>query len=517
MKTFEQAVWVSLLVAGLIARVLTLDVPTGALGWREADTAYMARRMMHEWPPEMLRPKAPYRGTNDVKAAEYPIYPLTVALVYKGLGRESETAARIVSMLYFCGAAWLLWLAIAEIGGRRLAWWTISVYGILPLNIVYSRAFHPDFCVVFFSHLFFYAFLTYFTRGETWRYLLAVFSASAAFLMKAPYAFYFALPVAAWVLYERKSWTLRNLSAFAFVFLLPLAGAVWFNHVRLASEAPFEESIVYPMKWTPHLLRGHFFGSLGQRFEIELWKNFLHRFLYVTATPVGAVLAVVGLFWPTTRTPRLFLALLALYIGVGLFVLILFSIVTSTHDYYSIPATVLASLGAGSVMSALSENRIGKWFALLLAGSILAGSWYGLMRVGPYRYGGGSYFAIDWQRYTAGLAIGEYTRPDDLVVSVCHGRSTGGSDPRILYTANRLGWSVEWDKLSDEDWSKLKRAGATVAAVLETPQREGITQYPLFQVPPYHVETLRDPSGNKIGRVLFFRVRDGDGGKQEAF
>lgn len=512
--TLSHRSWALAILGALLAvRLAHLVGPLDEPMWRQTDTAYMARRMMSESPPDLLNPKAPYRGTNDVKAAEFPIYPATVAMVYKALGRESLPAARGVTLLYFAGSAWFLFLAVRLLAGSATAWWTTVFYCAAPLSITISRMVHPDFCIVFFSHLFLYALLRFVQSGR-WRWWgISTLSGSAAFLMKAPYCFYLGLVPGFWWLVDRDKRTLGRWIGLASVLVLPLMAAVWFNNHRIAQEAPFDESLVYPMKWTAESSAGRFFGHLQDRADGEGWKLIAKRTIFLVLTPMGILLGLLGLgprrreHEPPTDPARWAHGIWLL--GTGLYVLLVFPMVIGGHEYYTLPLVApCALLAARGLLRVLgwAEDRLG-WWPPVTTGVMLvllaAGIKEGLAR-GPYLDKSAPSFMVDWQRVRAGEAIAQFTRPQDLVLSVTHGRSTGWSDPRILYHADRLGWSIEARNLTPSNLAAFVAAGARVAAVLVTPEAESreeelgpLAGRPYASIPLTH-------SGQSIGTMRFY-------------
>lgn len=501
-------VW-ALLGLSFAVRLLHLTGPLDEPMWRQTDTAYMARRMMAESPPDLLNPKAPYRGTNDVKAAEFPIYPALAAAAYKAVGHESLPSARLVTLLFFIGSAWLLFLSVRLFADDRIAWWATLIYSVAPLALAYSRMVHPDYSIVFFSHLFLFALLKFVQIGGWGWWSLAAVGAAGAFLMKAPYCFYLGL-LPGWMwLTDRNKRTIIRFVGLATVLILPLIAALWFNQHRIAQEAPFAESLVYPMKWTSETSSGRFFGHLAQRIELESWKLIIKRLIFMILTPVGVVLALFGLWVARPRVAGSWMPLVWLA-GAGLYTLVVFPMVAGPHEYYSIPliapAALLAAAGINRVIN-WAADRMG-WNRMVTTGVLavllLAGVREGLAR-GPY-LAGLPFYSVDWQREIAGEVIAKHTQPDELVLSVTHGRSTGWSDPRILYVADRRGWAIEARTLNASNLAAFVEAGADVAAVLVAPEAESREDElgPLARQPHETVELVH--GGKTIGTVRFYHL-----------
>jgi 4-amino-4-deoxy-L-arabinose transferase-like glycosyltransferase len=188
-------------------------------------------------------------------------------------------------------------------------------------------------------------------------------------------------------------------------------------------------------------------------------------------------------------------------VGAVIFALTVFPHFSSAHDYYSTPllapAAILIALGLAAVSASTARWRTAI-LALVLLG-LVVGSAYAVRRV--------NFFSRDWQRIRAGEAIAQYTAPGDLVVSATLGRSTGGPDPRILYFANRRGWTIELKDLNPEALDLYRAHGADGVALLITPQHPSTEdQYPILASFPREIVELRDPDGQPIGHLVLFRL-----------
>ena len=518
-----EGVAAAVLCLGLASRLLLLGGPLDVPDWRQADTAYMAYRMWQESPPQVLHPKTPFRGSADVKAAEFPVYPLVVSLVWKLLGRESLAAARLVSLAFFSGAVVYAFLAVRLLAGRRVAWFTAAAYALLPLGIPYSRMVHPDFCIIFFCHAFLYHAAAFVRRRRLPDYAAATAAAALFFLMKAPYGFYLILVPAAMILNEWRGRRLAGLALLGSMFAVPLALGWWFNLWRISLEAGHQESLVYPMKWTAESLRQRFFGTVAQRLEPSAWSLLVRRSVILVWTVPGALLALFGGAVGLTRreSRRASIAFWVLCGGVALYTLLVFPMVASDHEYYSLPYLLPAAFGCGLGLDRLLAARVvaaRRARAVLVTAIVYlllaVGSAYG-MRRGPFLYGP-PYFSHDWQRIAAGELIEKETGQDDLVLTVTLGRSTGWSDPRILYYAHRRGWARDGRYLTEKDVELYVAHGATVAALLLAPGYEPTAaNFGALAGRPHRILPLHDAAGRSIGHLVLFDLRSAASGTAE--
>jgi hypothetical protein len=492
-----------LFAAALGVRFMHMTGPLDGVAWRQAETAYMTKRMAEESPPDILHVKVPYRGTKDVHLAEFPVQPFLTALLYKLIGGENLLFARMTTLLFFLGAAWYLFGIVELLIDRRTALYTVIAYALLPLGIFYSRAVHVDFCVIFFSHAYLYYSLRFF-QDRRWRfYVLAVAGATGAFLMKAPYCFYLALPLGAWLvcMQKRPRRVMGDLCLAGLIFVIPLIAAYVYNEYRIALEAGETESLIFHSKWTHDLARNHFFGAWQQRLNGEAWYRLLYRAAWEVTTPIGLVLALVGLaVLPYRDRPRVAVYVWAWLVGVLAYVLLIFPIVTSEHDYYSLPLLVPASLLIGVLLARLEGDRGGGVRLGLSMAVMVVLMLASLDAMRRFRY-----FHVDWQRVLAGQVIREHTSPGELVLSVTLGRSTGYSDPRILYYADRRGWAIEARDLNERKLERYREAGTAYAGLLVAPPSKPSSEsFGVLKGYPHTVYEIEGPDRQRIGHMVLF-------------
>ncbi|MBN2564028.1 MAG: glycosyltransferase family 39 protein [Phycisphaerae bacterium] len=516
-RTCEQCVLAVFILGSLAFRLTKLTGPLDSPEWRQATTAYMAYRMAAESPPELFHPKVVYRGPQDVRISEFPIYSFLVALAYKAMGvEESLPAARTVSLLFYLGAAWYLFRIVERVLDRRTALLTTAVYFLLPLGIVYSRAVHYDICLVFFSHAFCWYAMRFFDTRRAVFFIVSTLMGTMAFLMKAPYAFYFGLPLAVFALYPRENRTLRTLLLLGGLFVLPLASAWGFNEYRIAVERSGQQGILQPQTWTHTSSISWFFGDLAMRLRTNLWKGIILRALYLVLTPFGLFAAALAPFRPWPAEKRFGAGfVLALTAGVGCYVLLVFYMV-ATHSYYSLPLLVPAAILIGISLESLATSfgkaeYSGAGVARLAVTLILLtlGVAQGLRR-GSHIYGV-PFFHVDWQRIRAGEVIAAHTEKDDVVFVTSKHRSMGETDPEVLYHAKRRGWGRNLDDMNAERLAAFIQGGASHAALLlsrEVPADS--EQYALFKTYPRRDFALEGRAGEPLGYLVLFNLRGGN-------
>ncbi|GEM_PF-1530060 len=342
------ALLVLLLAAGLLLRVTAVDAPPlDSHHVRQADTASMARVMLREG-SDLLHPRIAWAGPEaGTVESELPLYQGIVAAGWRVLGepadmRRSGAAAwaRGVSV-----AAWLLGaLALIAWVRRRLGgptWPFLVLYCLSPLSIVFSRSLQPDplavaFLLVGLERL--DAAVDRRGAGAAAAAGLAAVLLGLAIAVKGTTAFFLlaALPLAKATRMERaRRWAKRGVVTGALVGAGAL-GLAWYAHAATLGTDGATFGI-----WGAD---AHKWGGAAVWLDGSRWLGILGTFVGVTCTPVGAVLAAVGLL-AARRRPALEpfawgiaglgVAVIAVTEGFGL------------HSYYQLPAVAFVSVAAG--------------------------------------------------------------------------------------------------------------------------------------------------------------------------
>lgn len=396
--------------------------------WRQCDTAYYILDFFRNG-IDLLNPAVCWMGTSDTVALEFPLPEALVAMVWKIFG-ESMPVARLVFLVFFGVAVLYFYKIVDLLWGKTTAQLAILVYLSLPLSLFYSRAIHIDFFVVAATHVMFYHYL----RGVSelaWKHMLwSSLAATLAFLIKAPYAFYFLFPML-YVAWQQKAWpfVLRT----GVLYLLALVPFVfWQQHANnLNSAMPDLDYIAHYRKM---INNAHwYFGNLKQRLTPYHWKTLLQRGVFDVAGVGGILFMLLGL--PCLKEQRL---LLYWMLGLVVYVLVFFNLNT-IHDYYQIP--LLAPVAVLCAWGLERSKMPLPLFALLLVFNFL--------------YVEKFYYKIENTHVDIGRVIRENT-PDSALVIVTYG-TMDCRDPRVLYRARRRGWSVEEAALKPGVVERLQR------------------------------------------------------------
>lgn len=432
--------------------------------WRQCDTANYIWEY-YQSGIDLLHPSVCWMGGHKTLILEFPLPEALVALVYKVLGPE-HLYARLVFLLIYLASAFYLFRLISYLYHERLAWISAVVYLSLPLGIFYSRAIHVDFSALLCG----LAAVDYLLRGlrENRPRLigLSVAIASIGFLIKAPYLFYFALPVA---LFVWKEGLVKRTLRYAPLLLVPVA---CFYAWRLHSEAvnaaaPDWSYIPGYLKLSGASMSDWYFGTWEQRQDGYIWKVLFQERLWRDVLAKWGLLFVAGGFLlPCTAAGKGtgFARLWAL--GVLLYMFLFFNL-NYFHDYYQIPFLPVAALlialgieGLGGLMRKLAWVREKKLEPAVFVGLVVLISAWNVWTAETHPL----YYHLDQQLIEAGQLVQAHTGPEDLVI--LSRTLTDPRNPLWLYRARRNGWSVHIDRITSEVIRNLQNENAAYAGFL---------------------------------------------------
>lgn len=462
----------SFLVAMLLAVLLVPRMAhfTGPIdephSWRQCDTASYALAFYVEG-INLLRPSVCWMGSYKTVILEFPFPEALMAFLYNLFGYHLYLA-RFVTFLFFVGSAIYLYLIVCHVLGKRLAVIATAVYIILPLSLFYSRAVHVDFFAVFFAHAMAYH-LVRTSQAPSGRHLiLGLIAGCMAFLIKAPYAFYFGLPLLVLILHGPK---LRKIVYVAVGLSVPVLVFIFWRSYAEAMNGAAPEWGFIPGYIKLAKMGSWYYGPLEMRWNLTVWQTLFDRFIHEVASPAGAALFVIG-------ASLSFISLFRKRSEAGLFLwtwllgifayIVVFLNLNYVHDYYQIPllavASIFIALAIELPLRFLKRSAGGfAWIASLFL--------YGLVAATSLTYAEAHYFKLDSIRIEAGEAIDRHTPSDALIIAVPETPDTDCRDPRLLYRAKRNGWSISKEQLSPGLIAALKGLGAQYLTVVASGQK----------------------------------------------
>ena len=453
-------IFLVIMVVLLAPRVAHLSGPIDEPhSWRQCDTAQYARAF-YEDGIDLLYPSVCWLGAHKTIIFEFPFPEACMAIFYHVFSPDL-LYARIVALLFFCGSALYLYLILRFLLNRKTAFMAVLIYCILPLSLFYSRAMHIDFSAVCFAHAMFYYFLVGYSRGSFIYLLCGAITGVMAFMIKVPYAFYFALPLGIYVLCH---FNIKKVLMLGLTAMIPvLAFVAWQCWVfQINDAAPEWWHIPGYNKLTS--MGSWYFGDVTMRLKPDVWKTIGDRIIHDVTGMIGLCCFVVGLVISLMRRKvygRSHIAVLwAWLFGVMIYWQI-FIRLNHIHNYYQIPflaigAAVIA-ICLDSIYEVCEQKRkmLGVLITLVLFVSLAAEN---------IRYAETHYYDVNPFWSAAGTAIRERTEKDDLVIVSFVG-SRG--NPQVLYHADRYGFPIDVRVLNQDVLQDLSEIGATHLAVFD--------------------------------------------------
>ncbi len=198
--------------------------------WRECDIASIARNYYRE-DLNLFYPKIDWRGDSPGYAEmEFPLYPWTIALLYKIFGFH-EVLGRLLSYLlsllvmgiFFHLAHYLL----PDLG--TLAASLFFVFS--PLTVRISNSLQPEGLMFLCYVLAAYAFLRW-LDDDSWTYYGIAVSATAFAILAKATAAHIGVFFAILLLLQQGVGALRRVSVWMFAIMSLLPGALWYRHAH---------------------------------------------------------------------------------------------------------------------------------------------------------------------------------------------------------------------------------------------------------------------------------------------
>ena len=439
------------LVLGLGMRLVQIQAPIlGVHSWRQADTAAMARNFAEQglvfW-----RPQIDWGGAGSgLVEAEFPLYPYTVALLYRVFGVH-EWLARGLSVLLSVLTIWLLIRIGRLLLGARAGWWGGVFVAVLPIPVFYGRSVQPEAALLFLAALCLERFLVWLDSGHPWTLLVSWLAFSGACLVKVLPFVWLGVPLL-WLWGSRRHWrVLRHPGTWLFPLAALAVTALWY--------------------WQAHRLgqtSGLSFGFWGGDAHRYTWRDLLGpgywaglalRITVRNLAVLGLPLLVLGLA-ALRRIPDRQERTRSLVLPIGLAAVLAAGALapesSAVHEYYQLPLTLFAGPLIGLGWVRLEQGAVPflqggrRWIVLTLVLLVSL-----------------TVLTIDyWSReQTAGsptLALAERiqrdTPPGARVVVMT------GSDPTVLYLAHRKGWLVSPKRLMERTPTQWQDLGADAIA-----------------------------------------------------
>lgn len=410
MKRFDNKVIVTVLVFLFVFAIRLPHINNSPVEqgdyWRQSDTEAIARNFVEDR-FNIFYPQFNYDGPKpNYVQLEFQITTFLIALLYKAFGYHYYLA-RLVPVLFFLGSSVYIYLIAKTYYSRHIAWFSVIAYGIMPMNIFYTRAIMPESAALFFFTGAFYYFIKWYKEEKlSFLYLSAVFTCLSV-SQKTPTVFIgIAMIMMLIKKYGFRFLTKGHLWAFLIISLVP--------------------NVVY-MIWSRNMAEFDFVTNIGLLHIIpKSLKAFTEFSSYkfaaleiLSAVSVGliipAVIAIVNAKWAEDH-PMLFWTLSMLLEVIAIAAVI-------KLKYYFIFITPIAAIWAGKTLGKVCDNN--KAVVSVFAGLLIL-TLINYESCKPF-------FKEITNILKQAEVIQRYTDEDDLII-------IGTMEPTLLNQSRRSGW-----------------------------------------------------------------------------
>jgi len=433
----ERTILFFLLLLIFVIRLYHLGVPPLEIeeSWRQADTESMAWNFAN-YDLNPLYPNFNYDGPlPNIPALELQVTTFIIAILYKIFGHH-YFLSRLVPITFFMISCLFLYLFARRHLSQRGALFSLLIYGILPVNVFYSRAIMPESAGLMFWIAGIYYFDLWLKESfplkeslsiKHCKMRLLVLSAlffSLALMTKPPVVF--GAIVMLYLCFHYYGWKWLRfpvLWAYAAITLgLPFA---WYYYSSQIAEFKFTlgitQSIILPK-------------ALSAFYSPETWLFFANS-IPKTFGIIGFMMIIAGLFLLRKKH----MVVLVWFLAVLLEVMLIVAPVRA--PYYLIFMTVPCALVVGNMLDHyFSSNRLKAVAVVLILGLMLES----YSHVAPM-------YRINEVMAIQTRVVQKLTLPDDLLVA-------GSYDPCILSLSDRRGWRFNIDiynSIPDDPYREL--------------------------------------------------------------
>ena len=449
--------------------------------WRQFDTNQYIEGYYYDDAP-FLAPTVCWMGGHKTLILEFPLPEYAVAQLYKIFGPHL-IVARLFFLLFFVLAMVYLYKSLRLVFDNWVPEFAVLIAGTMPLALYYSTAIHIDFFSISFALAMLY-FSMKAIRDQNFKTLLiALGCAMIAMLVKAPYAFYFALPI---LLYAQQQGKLRWFLYRSPIFVLPVIALIlWVKYSKAVNaHAPDWSLIPNYNKFTE--MWYWYFGTMNQRSYWQTWYLIAERVYIEVLGLFGSLVALIGLI--SYKKSKSYWWSLSVLLGTIIYVAIFFNL-NLKHNYYQIPFVICCSIfiamGLQWIYDRINTAQDFKFIPILLIVVTILGEYSFFAEKNYYK----DNYYID----RVSSEIRKFTDRDDLVIV-----SYGGLTPQcpvILQPAGRYGWSIPIHDFKPEQAVKLwKESGASKLAIVYGGYFEGQLQY-FYEAMPNKKSVLLDRNG----------------------
>ena len=517
LKTRVDVPLILILLFATALRVLYITSPLAeAHRWRQTFNADVARQFL-QISFDIFHPRVNWGGADGVVAMEFPLVPAMIAGLFAITG-ERPAVARGLTVAFSLGTCVLLYLLGRDLAGRGAGRGAAFVFAASPSAVFFGQAVMVDVPMLFFSAGALLGYLRYLESNSRRALLLGGAALALAGLVKLPNVLivgpivYLGWAVRGWRIAKDRHFVVSVMIALALI-------AAWYWHADLIFHrtglgvAAFHAAGTYgpevaiaagPMSPVSS------WSTAARIMDPDFYWRMLARLWDLHLTPPGLALALVGIALALRSFRESMLV-------VWLAAVAAFILATAEgnywHEYHQLPILLPAALLGGlAAAPAFDLFRGSLWpFREVRAGSRLVAAGVavaiGLVAVMSFQRSDviNTLFrpnTLDRNRMNAGAAIAAAT-PQEALIVVIEYTEYGNNSPTLLYYANRRGWSLDLNSVTDHGLVQLRRQGALYFATTIWPELQA--KHP--EVADFLLALGPQPLQGAPGGTMLFRLR----------
>jgi len=420
--------------------------------WRQYDTKQYIEGYYYD-DADFLEPTVCWMGQHKTLLLEFPLPEYAVAQLFKIFGPHL-VVARLFFLLFFGLALLYFYKSLRILFNNKVPELATLLAGIVPLSLFYSRAIHIDFFAISFAMAMLYFAMKAIREKHFYALIVSVACGTIGLLTKAPYTFYFALPILYFAYSEgRMKWFIYR----APLYLIAVVSLfVWIQYSKsVNSQIPDWQFIPNFNKFRD--MSYWYFGTMQQRYVVDNWTLLGERLYSEVLGSVGAIIGAVGVIF--YRKSVAYKWSLLLLLGTIIYVCIFFNL-NVKHNYYQLPfifpMALFMAMGVHWISDRFANDEIsGKVLTMIISGLIVFQS---------IQFAESNYYSVHRESKKVAEEIKKFSSRDDGII-VCYGGLTPQC-PLILQEAQRYGWSIPVVDFTPEIACQLyEDAGATQLAI----------------------------------------------------
>jgi 4-amino-4-deoxy-L-arabinose transferase-like glycosyltransferase len=453
---------------GMVLRLTYVNLPIlEVLSEKQTHFAMIARNFYNNG-FNLFSPQLDYlNNLFSFSLFQFNLFSFLVSLIYFISNGVYEYSARIVSVIFATGTAYLIYLFAKDIYNKKTGVASAIVFYLSPLSIIYTRTFLPDSMNMFFTVGAVYFCYKCMIKKQSKYYLWALFFSIFAFLVDIV-NFYLVLPlVYIFISGLNLQKNYKNINQKTGIVSSKVSGILLFFKKIVSTKVLIFLLIIFTpvVLWWIYILNVNSIWKkdlflylknyflISNNFPVNYWLEFFKDIGGKTLTPVGLFFLIRAIFINKKDNYKFLIVWL---VSVLIFMFVCCNLILEYDNYY-LPFLIIASIFIGKEIAKENfgfKKKPSKYFLGFL--KIL------LVIMVPAQISG-AYTISRAYKYIApaGRELERYAAKQDKVVAT-----------RRLYYCNRKGWRLDLNPaISDKQLIKqveqYKTSGAKYLIITE--------------------------------------------------